>query len=163
MVATLLKAFAGTLIALGATGTMYQHIGISRDALKYPPLGKLFDIGTHKLHVISSGEKRISTAPTVILDAGLGASALDWILVQPEIAKFAHVCSYDRSGYAWSEESPLLRSSENIAEELHELLRKAQIPPPYILVGHSFGGTNMQLYASKYPDEVAGIVCGFFS
>lgn len=153
-----LKLVAGILAALGTTGVVYHEIETRRDLIKYPPLGSLVDVGTHKLHIISSGEKTAKNQPAVVLDAGLGCSSIDWMLVQPEIAKFAHVCSYDRAGYGWSEESSTPRTSENIVKELHTLLHNAQIPAPYILVGHSSGGTNVQLYASTYPDEVAGIV-----
>lgn len=111
-------------------------------------------MGGFRLHIYSTGEG----GPAVILDAGAGCISLDWALVQPEIAKFTQVCSYDRAGFGWSEESPNDRTSKNFVEELHSLLQRAQIPPPYILVGHSLGGLNMRLYATLYPDEVAGMV-----
>lgn len=96
--------------------------------------------------------------PTVILDAGMGLNSLDWSLVQPKIAEFCQVCSFDRAGYGWSDLSPLKRTSKNIVKKLHALLTQAGIPGPYILVGHSFGGANARLYASCYPDEVYGVV-----
>ncbi|MEI8301605.1 MAG: alpha/beta hydrolase, partial [Chlamydiota bacterium] len=105
-------------------------------------------------HIHSEGKG----GPPVILDAGGGCSSLDWALVQPELAKLTKVCSYDRAGYGWSEESSKSATSQNAVEDLHTLLQKAKIPTPYILVGHSFGGLNMRLYASYYPDEVAGMV-----
>jgi pimeloyl-ACP methyl ester carboxylesterase len=96
--------------------------------------------------------------PTVVIDSGVRCNCLDWSLVQPEIAKFTRVVTYDRAGYAWSDESPLDRTSANIVKELRSMLKNAGIPGPYILVGHSFGGNNMQLFAMKHPDEVAGLV-----
>lgn len=78
--------------------------------------------------------------------------------MQPEVAQFSRVCSFDRAGTGWSEYSSRPRTSEVIVDELHEALKQANIPSPYILVGHSFGGANMQLYAKKYPEEVAGII-----
>ncbi len=158
MVVRTLKLGAGVLLALGSTGMIYQHLETRSDAVKYPPLGKLIDIGSHKLHILSSGEKRDPESPTVILEAGFACSALDWILVQPEIATFAHVCSYDRAGYGWSQESSSPRTAENMVTELHSLLHNAQIKPPYILVGHSLGGCIIQLYATRYPDEVSGLI-----
>lgn len=136
------------------SGCLYQYITTKNDARAYPPTGKLIDVGGYNLHINTSGEG----GPTVVLDAGGGCFSLDWSLVFPEVAKFTRVCSYDRAGYGWSEESPLERTSENIVEELHTLLQKANIPKPYILVGHSFGGANMRLYASRYPEEIFGLI-----
>lgn len=143
-----------SLIALLCCGIAYQFISTKLDNIHYPPPGKLIDIGGYKLHINCSGQG----APSVILDAGMGHFSIDWTLVQPEVAQFAHVCSYDRAGLGWSEESPLIRTSENIVKELHALLHNAKIPQPYILVGHSLGGINMRLYANTYPDEVFGLV-----
>lgn len=121
---------------------------------KYPAPGRFVDIGGYKLHINESGQG----SPTVILDAGFACFSLVWNCVQPHIAEFAHVYSYDRAGLGWSEKSPLSRTSTNMVKELHTLLEKVQAPKPYILVGHSFGGLIMQLYANTYPDEVFGLV-----
>jgi pimeloyl-ACP methyl ester carboxylesterase len=74
------------------------------------------------------------------------------------VADFARVCSYDRSGNGWSESGPKPRTSPRLVGELHTLLKNAGLNGPYVLVGHSFGGTNAQLYAAEYPEEVAGMV-----
>jgi pimeloyl-ACP methyl ester carboxylesterase len=92
------------------------------------------------------------------MDSGLGGGLLDWQTVQPKVSKFARACSYDRSGVGWSESGPRPRTSPRIVEELHALLDNAGVDGPYVLVGHSFGGANAQLYASEYPEEVAGMV-----
>jgi pimeloyl-ACP methyl ester carboxylesterase len=141
-------------IVLIVSGTLYQFISSKIDESSYPHTGKLVDIGGFRLHINCTGEG----GPAVILDSGLGGNSLEWSLVQPEIAKFTHVCSYDRAGQGWSDESPLARTSQNIVDELHRLLHTAEVPEPYILVGHSSGGINMRLYASRYPNEVAGVV-----
>lgn len=73
------------------------------------------------------------------MDYGLGGLSLVWILVQPEVAKFTRVCSYDRAGYAWSANSPKTRTSQQMVQELHTLLNHAGIEKPYVLVGHSLG------------------------
>jgi pimeloyl-ACP methyl ester carboxylesterase len=131
---------------------------------KYPAPGKLVDIGGYKLHINESyfaqatKDRSGEGSPSVILDAGFACFSLVWNLVQPEIAQFARVYSYDRAGLGWSEKSPLARTSTNMVKELHTLLEKVQAPKPYILVGHSFGGLIMQLYANTYPDEVFGLV-----
>jgi pimeloyl-ACP methyl ester carboxylesterase len=93
-----------------------------------------------------------------VMDSGLGGIGLDWQLVQPEVAQFAHVCTYDRAGMGWSEPGAQSRTSQQFVEELNTLLGNAGVQGPYVLVGHSFGGTNVQLYASEYPNEVAGMV-----
>jgi pimeloyl-ACP methyl ester carboxylesterase len=94
------------------------------------------------------------------MDSALGGFAFDWSLIQPEIAQFTRVCAYDRAGYAWSEPNPKapLRTSGQLARELHGLLETAGISAPYVLVGHSFGGWTVRLFADRYPDEVLGII-----
>lgn len=149
-----LKYFFATIFLFASYGASYQYIGTVLDEQKYLPIGKMIDVGGYKLHMVDQG----FGGPTVVIDAGAGCNCLDWSLVQPEIAKFTRVITYDRAGYAWSEASPLDRTSENIVEELRTLLFNAQIPGPYLLVGHSFGGNNMRLYATKYPEEVVGVV-----
>lgn len=120
-----------------------------------PSTGKFIDVNGYRLFVNCTG----AGSPTVILDAGLGGSSTsDWNLVQPEASKITHVCSYDRAGRGFSEKGPEPRTSEMIVSELHTLLQNAGIQGPYVLVGYSFGGMNMRLYASRYPDEVVGMV-----
>ncbi len=142
------------LATLAVGGALYQEIGTRLDAKKYPPIGKLVDVGGYKMHLYTTG----TGGPTVVLDAGLGCNILWWSLVQPEIAKFTRVVSFDRPGNGWSDESPLERTSQNIVAELHTALHKANIPGPYVLVGHSFGGLNTQLFSRLYSDEVLGVV-----
>jgi pimeloyl-ACP methyl ester carboxylesterase len=120
----------------------------------HPPIGKLINIGSHRLHIYPTGEG----TPTVILESGGASWSLDWNLVQTEVAKFTSVCSYDRAGFGWSDPGPKPRTSQQIATELHTLLSKAEIKKPYILVGASFGGHIVRLFANNYPDEVIGII-----
>jgi hypothetical protein len=144
----------GTIGILALSGAFYQEISERLDAKKYFSIGQLVDIGEgRKMHLYVTGSGR----PTVVLDAGMGCNALSWSLVQPEVAKFTRVVSFDRPGNGWSDESHLDRTSQNIITELHTALQKANIPGPYILVGHSFGGLNAQLFANLYP-EVLGVV-----
>jgi pimeloyl-ACP methyl ester carboxylesterase len=119
-----------------------------------PPPGKLVDIGTHRLHIRCAGDG----TPAVIFDAALGASSLSWSLVQPAIARVTSACSYDRAGFGWSDAGPLPRTAGRIADELDALLREAAVPRPYVLVGHSFGGLVMRLFASRHANDVAGLV-----
>jgi pimeloyl-ACP methyl ester carboxylesterase len=121
-----------------------------------PPLGKLYEIGGHKMHLYATGES--NGGPSVVLEAGAGAFSVDWYLVQQEVGKFAKVCSYDRAGHAWSELGPRPRTRKQAAFDLHRLLAKAGFSPPYIMVGHSLGGAFVRTFAAEYPDDVSGMV-----
>ena len=148
---------AGLAVFLVLAGVVYQFVATKIDQYRYPAPGEMVDVGGYSLHLYCTGEGE-AAAPTVVMDSGLGGNVLDWQLVQPEVAKFARVCTYDRAGMGWSEPGAQPRTSQQIVEELHTLLGKAGVQGPYVLVGHSLGGTNVQLYASRYPDEVAGMV-----
>jgi len=93
-----------------------------------------------------------------VLDAALGASSLSWSLVQPELARMSRVCSYDRAGFGWSDAGPMPRTAGRIAEELRTLLDRGGVPPPFLLVGHSFGGLVVQIFAQRFRSETAGMV-----
>ncbi len=151
-----LKMVMVCIFALAGSGALYQYIGTKLDEQKYPPIGRMVNIDGYKLHMIKAGQN--NNGPTVVIEAGAGSNSLGWQLVQPEIAKFVRVITYDRAGHGWSDASPLPRTSENIVKELHAMLHNAGIPAPYILVGHSFGGFTVRLFASMYPDEVAGVI-----
>jgi len=121
---------------------------------KYPPPGKLVDIGGYRLHLNCTGK----SGPTIVLIAGAGDFSFDWGLVQGDVTRFARVCSYDRAGLAWSDPGPTPRTMRQDAHELQMLLRAARIKAPYVLVGHSIGGLIARVYAAQYPDEVVGMV-----
>ncbi len=132
----------------------------AQDGQASPPLsppGRLVDVGGWRLHLNCAGTARRS-GPTVILEAGAGDFSVDWSLVQPGVARFARVCSYDRAGSGWSDLGPHPRTMHQIVFELHTLLGKAGEPPPYVLVGHSRGGWLVRLYQKMYPADVAGMV-----
>ena len=122
-----------------------------------PPPGKLIDVGGWRLHLNCTGEARVSQ-PTVILEAGMGDFSVEWSLVQPGVGRFARVCSYDRAGDGWSDLGPHPRTMHQIVYELHTLLENAGVKPPLLLVGHSYGGWLVRLYASSYPADVTGMV-----
>ena len=96
----------------------------------------------------------------MIFDAALGASSLSWSLVQPAIARITRACAYDRAGFGWSERGPLPRTAGRIADELHNLLARARVPPPYLLVGHSFGGLVARIFASRHAAQPFDVVEG---
>lgn len=141
-----------SLIYGGALSIVQADEQIEIDPL-IPP-GQLIDIGGYRLHINCQG----SGGPVVILDAGLGGSSLDWIYVQKQLKKDTTVCTYDRAGYGWSDPGPPPRTTSQIVDELDLLLLRAKIMPPYILVGHSFGGYNMQYFAKIHPSAIAGMV-----
>jgi len=118
------------------------------------PPGQSTNVGDYHMHIYCTGEG----SPTVILEAGLNDFFVSWSKVQPDVAKVTRACSYDRAGLGWSDASPEARTSDVMVDELHTLLQNTGLEGPYILVGHSFGGINMRLFAHQYPDEVAGMV-----
>ena len=142
----------GLCVLMGAA--TYQWMSHWRDVRDNPAPGKLVDVGGYRMHLHCSGQG----SPTVILDSGLSDSSLSWFKVQPQVAGFTRVCSYDRAGLGWSDPSPYPRESKVFAEELHTLLHNAGIQPPLILVGHSMGGFDVLIYAGLHPDEVKGMV-----
>jgi pimeloyl-ACP methyl ester carboxylesterase len=122
--------------------------------LPYHAAGELVTIGSHRLHIRCEGQG----TPSVVFDAALGASSLSWSLVAPAVARVTRTCVYDRAGFGWSDAGPLPRTASQIAGELRLLLRAAAAPPPYLLVGHSFGGLVVRLFAARHPADVAGLV-----
>jgi pimeloyl-ACP methyl ester carboxylesterase/uncharacterized RDD family membrane protein YckC len=118
-----------------------------------PAPGRLIDVGGHRLHLYCTG----TGSPTVVLEAGASSFAVDWGLVQPEIAKTTHVCAYDRAGMGWSEVGEP-ETAERVVRDLHKLLEAGGEKPPYILVGASRGGIYNRIYQRRYPGEVRGMV-----
>lgn len=147
--------FACVLIAL-LLGALYQAVGTRRDRNRFPLPGRLVDVGGHRLHLLESGSA--GGDATIVLEAGLMSTVLSWSNLQRELEQSYRVVSYDRAGLGWSDLGPMPRTAERIVDELHTLLQRAGIPAPYVLVGHSFGGLTMSLFAAKFPDEAAGMV-----
>jgi pimeloyl-ACP methyl ester carboxylesterase len=143
-----------TLIGLLGLGAAFQAISTFRFSYQFPPPGKIIDVDGCRLHYQVMGEGN----PTVVVVSGQGATSLDWQLVQTKVAKFTKILTYDRAGYGWSDLSTEPRTSVQIVNELRQLLTQAGIKAPYILVGMSFGGLPVRLFAYEYPEEVAGMV-----
>jgi pimeloyl-ACP methyl ester carboxylesterase len=144
----------GFAVLVTLAGMIFQAIGNTRDARRFPPPGQLVDVGGHRLHIYCMGEG----TPAVVMDSGFPGSSLSWTFVQPAVARFTHACSYDRAGLGWSDAGPMPRSSRQIVEELRALLLNAGVEGPFVLVGHSFGTFTVRLYASTYPGDVVGMV-----
>jgi len=119
-------------------------------------IARIVGVGGHRLLLHSMGVGW----PPVVLDAGLGDSSLssEWTALQRQVAAFTQCCGYGRAGLGGSEAGPSQRTSIEAVEALHSLLHQASIMEPYILVGHSLGGLHAQLFAARYPNEVAGLV-----
>jgi len=149
-VITLIALIPG-LVCIGAT---YRVIGNWQDARRFHQKGRTIQAGPVKLNLDCTGQG----SPTVVLESGSTIPALGWAKVQPEIARFARVCSYDRAGYGWSEPGPEPRTITQIAKELKALLDAADEAGPYVLVGHSLGGFTVRVFTSLYPNEVAAVV-----
>ena len=118
----------------------------------YP--GELIDVDGHAMHLHCVG----SGHPVTLFESGLGGFSLEWSEVQRRVAGQGRVCAYDRAGYGWSDPGPMPRTVTRNVVELHRLLEAAGETPPYVLVGHSYGGIIVRLFAQSYPDEVAGLV-----
>ncbi|GEM_PF-3998597 len=148
---------AGILIqffAILAFGFGYEEISRRSDANKFTAPGELVNINEQtKLHLNCKGEGDIP----IILDAGLGDFSYSWSLVQPEVSKFAKVCSYDRAGLGFSDPIDSERKIKNIASELIQLLDVKQVKR-FIYVAHSKSGLTALKLASEYPDRVLGLV-----
>jgi pimeloyl-ACP methyl ester carboxylesterase len=143
------------LLILALIGAIYQAIATELDERAFPPPGQLIDVGGHSLHINCIGQG----SPAAILEAAnLGMSA-NWVRVQRQVAQTTRVCAYDRAGLGWSSQrGPEPRDARQISSELHTLLKGADIEGPYVLVGHSYGGLYVRMYADLYPEEVAGVV-----
>ena len=141
-------------VALALVGMTYQALATQADRRNFPPPGKLVDVGGHRLHIQCAGAGR----PTVVLETGALAMSALWGGVQPQVAVDTRVCSYDRAGLGWSEPGPEPRDALHIASELRSLLRTAGETPPYMLVGHSFGGLLVRVYTDQYPEDVVGFL-----
>jgi pimeloyl-ACP methyl ester carboxylesterase len=142
------------VLLLCLVGVLYQDIASASDLQRYPPPGILVDVDGHNMHIYCLG----TGSPTVVLEAGLGASSMSWGPILEEIAAFTRVCAYDRAGLGWSDPLPTPIYRGQVAESLHTLLSKAGIPEPYLLVGHSLGGVYVRAFAERYPSQVAGLV-----
>lgn len=141
-------------IAVVLAGGVWQEVATRNFERRHPPPGRLVDVGGHRLHLHVRG----SGSPTVVIDAGLSGASPDWEKVAEGIAGFTRVCTYDRAGYGWSDSGPRPRTSQRVVEELRTLLANAGLRPPFVLLGHSWGGLNMRYFASQHPDELAGLI-----
>jgi pimeloyl-ACP methyl ester carboxylesterase len=142
------------VVAMVAVGGGYQTVREAADANAYPMPGQRIDVGGHRLHLQCTG----SGSPTVVLQPGAGDYSSGMVWIAPAVASQTRVCVYDRAGRGWSEPTESPQDATQLAIELHTLLERADVPAPYVMAGHSFGGLYVLTYAERYPDEVAGMV-----
>jgi pimeloyl-ACP methyl ester carboxylesterase len=137
----------------GITASQEVKMG-SQNEHKLAAPGQMVDVGGFRLHALVRGQGN----PTVLLEPALGGFALQYTHIQSAVSAFTRVMAYDRAGQGWSDVSPNPRTPANLAGELHSLLGRLDLQPPYILVGHSFGGLLVRFYAGFYPEEAAGVI-----
>ena len=150
----ILVGLSGLIVLAALAGATYQWLATRQDLASTPPPGHLVDIGGYRLHLWCTGDG----APAVILDTGLGGSSAGWGFVQPDVARFTRVCSYDRAGLGYSDPGPSPRTARRIASELAELLARGGIGGLVVLAGASRGGFNVRVFASDHSNRVAGLV-----
>jgi pimeloyl-ACP methyl ester carboxylesterase len=146
---------AAACVLAGAASAAYQVAAEARDRRRFPPPGRLVDVGGRRVHIMEAG----AGSPTVVIVPALGENVLGWVPVWRELARSTRVCVYDRAGIGWSDSRTLSkRTFDDMAHELHRTLIAAGIAPPYLLVGHSMGGIIARRLATRYPHDVAGMV-----
>jgi pimeloyl-ACP methyl ester carboxylesterase len=146
--------FLSLVLVAVAIGASYQAIASAGDAKLYKPVDQMVDVNGVQMRLDCRG----SGSPTVILEAGAQSWSTHWALVQDDVAQFTRVCSYDRAGYGWSEPVDEEINPKQVAKMLHTLLENGGEKPPYLMVGHSFGGVIVRTFTAEYPDEVVGMV-----
>lgn len=142
------------VLAVSSIGATYDNIARTGDQATFAAPGNLYDVGGHRLHLDCHGHG----SPTVVLSNGLGEVSASWARITAPVAATTRVCAYDRAGQGWSDEAASPQDDVQSAEDLHTLLAEAGEPGPYVLVGHSTGGTYAMTYAARYPEQVAGLV-----
>jgi pimeloyl-ACP methyl ester carboxylesterase len=139
-----------SLLALsGGVGTVMA----STSSDPTPISGRTYLANGHHLYLNCVG----SGSPTVVLFSGLGEWTPNWAWVQANVSATTRVCAFDRAGEGWSGGNAVREDGHQLATDLHALLHVAHVPGPYVLAGHSVGGTYALVYAAQYPRQVAGV------
>jgi pimeloyl-ACP methyl ester carboxylesterase len=141
------------VLALSAAGGALETVAESASAGQ-AAAGRMVDVGGHRLYLACSG----TGSPTVVLENGLGEHTPTWAWIVKNVALDPRVCMYDRAGQGWSESAAGPQDGVQVAADLHTLLERAAVPGPYVLAGHSVGGTYALIFAARYPRQVAGMV-----
>lgn len=145
------------ILIIFTVGSVYESIMEGKDRKSFEPPGQLVDVNGHPIHIYCSGVETPGN-PVVILESGAGENLYNMLKIQSQIAEFAQVCSYDRSGIGWSETASAARTAGQKADELELLLQNAGVEGPYLLVGHSFGGLVARIFSARHPQDIVGLV-----
>jgi pimeloyl-ACP methyl ester carboxylesterase len=139
---------------VGIASAAYQQAADTADRRRFPPPGRLVDVGGRRIHLLATG----SGSPAVVIVPALGANVLEWVRVLRVASAETTVCAYDRAGLGWSDPPRGPTTIDGMADDLHALLKAAGIAPPYVIAGHSMGGIVARRFQSRYPGEVAGML-----
>lgn len=145
---------AVAIAAAAIASAAYQQAADAADRHRFPPPGRLVDIGGRRIHLLAMGEG----TPTVVIIPALGSNVLEWVRVLRGALSETTVCAYDRAGLGWSDPSDRPVSIDAMADDLHAMLKAAGIAPPCVIAGHSMGGVVARRFQSRYPEEVAGML-----
>jgi pimeloyl-ACP methyl ester carboxylesterase len=142
------------LVAVTAVAGAVETVTLARDHGRFEMTGALYDVGGHRLHLDCRG----TGTPTVVLENGLNEITPLWSAITGQVSRTTRVCAYDRAGQGWSDDADGPQDGREVAADLHTLLGRAGEHGPYVLAGHSSGGTLAMTYAARYPAQVAGMV-----
>ena len=148
-----LKKIHNLLYILFITFFTFATVNASDDEPFRPP-GRFVNIGFQTMYIDCVGNK----SPTILIDVGIAGSSASWYKIAQTLSNNVRTCLYDRAGYGWSDPGRGERTTATIVHELNLLINKAEIPGPFVLVGHSFGGFTARYLAAKFPKNVVGLV-----
>jgi pimeloyl-ACP methyl ester carboxylesterase len=146
---------ASVIAVAGAASAAYQQVAEAADRRRFPPPGRMVDIGGQRMHILVRGEG----SPAVVIVPALASNVLEWVRVQRATATGTTVCVYDRAGIGWSDPPPRgPLTVDAMADDLHALLKGSGVEPPYVIAGHSLGGIIARRFQVRHPDGVAGML-----
>jgi len=148
-----LKKIHNLLYILFITFFTFATVNASDDEPFRPP-GRFVNIGFQTMYIDCLGNK----SPTILIDVGIAGSSASWYKIAQTLSNNVRTCLYDRAGYGWSDPGRGERTTATIVHELNLLINKAEIPGPFVLVGHSFGGFTARYLAARFPKNVVGLV-----
>lgn len=154
LVKRLLKWLAIGALALLIAGAIFQQVGLVLDGKYAPSAADAVEVNGREVHLVCAG----SGVRTFLLDAGAGAGTYEWWLLQPKLAKHGRVCAFDRAGLGWSDPAPGGYDGVAAADQLAALVKAANIPTPFVYVGHSLGANFAMIYRARHPADVSALV-----